>query len=125
MSETIGHHINGEVIRFGGSTAPVYEPATGQVRANVELASVDGVAKAVAAAKAAFPAWSTTPVTRRAKVMFNFKAIIEARIDEMAEVITREHGKTFDDAKGEIQRGLEVVDFACGIPQLLKGEYTE
>ncbi len=125
MSETIGHHINGEVIRFGGATAPVYEPATGQVRANVELAPVDGVAKAVAAAKAAFPAWSTTPVTRRAKVMFNFKAIIEARIDEMAEVITREHGKTFDDAKGEIQRGLEVVDFACGIPQLLKGEYTE
>jgi malonate-semialdehyde dehydrogenase (acetylating)/methylmalonate-semialdehyde dehydrogenase len=125
MSETIGHHINGEVIRFGGATAPVYEPATGQVRANVELASVDGVAKAVAAAKAAFPAWSSTPVTRRAKVMFNFKAIIEARLDEMAEVITREHGKTFDDAKGEIQRGLEVVDFACGIPQLLKGEYTE
>ena len=81
--------------------------------------------RAPEAAKAAFPAWSSTPVTRRAKVMFNFKNIIEARLDEMAEAITREHGKTFDDAKGEIQRGLEVVDFACGIPQLLKGEYTE
>lgn len=125
MSETIGHHINGVVTHFGGATAPVFEPATGQVRRQVELANADGVAKAVAAAKAAFPAWSTTPVTRRAKVMFNFKAIIEERIDEMAEIITREHGKTFEDAKGEIQRGLEVVDFACGIPQLLKGEYTE
>ena len=125
MLKTIGHHINGEVVHFGGATAPVYEPATGQVRSNVDLASASDVAKAVAAAKAAFPAWSSTSVTRRAKVMFNFKNIIESRIDEMAEIITREHGKTFADAKGEIQRGLEVVDFACGIPQLLKGEYTE
>jgi malonate-semialdehyde dehydrogenase (acetylating)/methylmalonate-semialdehyde dehydrogenase len=125
MSVTIGHHVNGEVIYFGGKTAPVYEPATGLVKAQVELASASDVAKAVEAAKAAFPGWSSTPVTRRAKVMFNFKNIIEARLDEMAEAITREHGKTFDDAKGEIQRGLEVVDFACGIPQLLKGEYTE
>ena len=125
MSATIGHHINGEIVHFGGKTAPVFDPATGKISAQVELASADDVGRAVAAAKAAFPAWSTTAVTRRAKVMFNFKAIIEARLDEMAEAITREHGKTFDDAKGEVQRGLEVVDFACGIPQLLKGEYTE
>ena len=77
MSVTIGHHINGEVVLLGGAKMPVYEPATGQVRAEVELASPEGVAKAVAAAKAAFPSWSSTPVTRRAKVMFNFKAIIE------------------------------------------------
>ena len=125
MSIIIGHHINGQQVQFGGATAPVYEPATGAVRAQVELANADQVGQAVAAAKAAFPAWSTTPVTRRAKVMFNFKQIIEARVNELAEAITREHGKTFDDAKGEIARGLEVVDFACGIPQLLKGEYTE
>lgn len=89
MSIIIGHHINGQQVQFGGATAPVYEPATGAVRAQVELANADQVGQAVAAAKAAFPAWSTTPVTRRAKVMFNFKQIIEARVNELAEAITR------------------------------------
>ena len=125
MSQIIGHHINGSVVHFGGATTPVFNPASGQVQANVELAGADQVDIAVKAAKVAFTEWSNTPVTRRAKVMFNFKRIIEERMDELAQVITAEHGKTFLDAKGEIQRGLEVVDFACGIPQLLKGEYTE
>ena len=125
MSQIIGHHINGSVVHFKGATTPVFNPASGQVQAQVELAGADQVDIAVKAAKAAFTEWSNTPVTRRAKVMFNFKRIIEERMDELAQVITAEHGKTFLDAKGEIQRGLEVVDFACGIPQLLKGEYTE
>ena len=125
MSQTIGHHIDGAVVHFNGRTSPVYEPATGAIKGQVELATAEQVAQAIKAAKAAFTGWASTPVTRRAKVMFNFKQMIENRIDELAEVITREHGKTLADAKGEIQRGLEVVDFACGIPQLLKGEYTE
>ena len=125
MSQIIGHHINGSVVHFKGATTPVFNPASGQVQAQVELAGADQVDIAVKAAKVAFTEWSNTPVTRRAKVMFNFKRIIEERMDELAQVITAEHGKTFLDAKGEIQRGLEVVDFACGIPQLLKGEYTE
>ena len=125
MSQIIGHHINGSVVHFKGATTPVFNPASGQIQAQVELAGADQVDIAVKAAKAVFTEWSNTPVTRRAKVMFNFKRIIEERMDELARVITAEHGKTFLDAKGEIQRGLEVVDFACGIPQLLKGEYTE
>jgi malonate-semialdehyde dehydrogenase (acetylating) / methylmalonate-semialdehyde dehydrogenase len=126
MSRTIWHHINGKTAesrsnRFGD----VYNPATGEVQARVSLASKAEVDAAVAAAAAAFPAWSQTPPLQRARVMFRFKALVEANIDKLAATLTSEHGKVLSDAKGSCIRGLEVVEFACGIPHLLKGEFAE
>ncbi|KAF0162871.1 MAG: malonate-semialdehyde dehydrogenase (acetylating) / methylmalonate-semialdehyde dehydrogenase [Rhodocyclaceae bacterium] len=118
--------INGQLTATEATrTAPVYNPATGAVSRTVALTSVDEVNKAVEAAAKAFPAWSATPAVRRVRVLFAFRDWIERNMDRLAMAITAEHGKTFDDAKGEVQRGLEVVEFACGIPQLLKGEFTE
>ncbi len=105
--------------------APVYDPAHGHVSAEVALASVADVDAGVRAAHAAFPAWSQTPPLRRARVMFRFKELIERDMDRLARVIVAEHGKVLSDARGELVRGLEVVEYACGIPELLKGEYTE
>jgi malonate-semialdehyde dehydrogenase (acetylating)/methylmalonate-semialdehyde dehydrogenase len=126
MSRTIWHHVNGKTAesrsnRFGD----VYNPATGEVQARVSLASKAEVDAAVAAAAAAFPAWSQTPPLQRARVMFRFKALVEANIDKLAATLTSEHGKVLSDAKGSCIRGLEVVEFACGIPHLLKGEFAE
>ena len=92
---------------------------------SIPLASNEDVALAVSAAKAAFPAWAETPPLKRARILFNFKALLDKHQDELAELITREHGKVFSDAKGEVTRGIEVVEFACGIPHLLKGQYTD
>jgi malonate-semialdehyde dehydrogenase (acetylating)/methylmalonate-semialdehyde dehydrogenase len=103
----------------------VYHPATGTVQARVPLATDAEVDAAVKAAAAAAPSWGAMPPLRRARVLFRFREIFERRLDEIAAVINREHGKVFSDAKGEATRGLEVVEFATGIPQLLKGEYTE
>jgi malonate-semialdehyde dehydrogenase (acetylating)/methylmalonate-semialdehyde dehydrogenase len=108
-----------------GNFSDVFCPATGLVQARVPLASAAEVNAAVAAAAAAFPDWSSQPPLRRARVLFRFREIFERRIDEVAAAINREHGKVFSDAKGEATRGLEVVEFATGIPQLLKGEFTE
>jgi malonate-semialdehyde dehydrogenase (acetylating) / methylmalonate-semialdehyde dehydrogenase len=122
----IGHYIAGKP--HAGSptgTAPVYNPATGRVAAEVALASVADVDAAVQAAHTAFRAWSETPPLKRARVMFRFKELIERDLDKLARVIVAEHGKVLSDAKGELIRGLEVVEYACGIPELLKGEYTE
>ncbi len=122
----VQHWINGSP--FGGSDerfGDVFNPATGQLRARVCLASVNEVDAAVVAAKAAFPAWSQQPPLRRARVLFRFREIFERRLDELAAILTAEHGKVFSDARGEATRGLEVVEFAAGIPQLLKGEHTE
>jgi malonate-semialdehyde dehydrogenase (acetylating) / methylmalonate-semialdehyde dehydrogenase len=105
--------------------APVYNPATGQVAREVILSTAAQVNEAVESAAKAFPAWAATPPVKRARVLFAFKDWMERNMDALAMAITSEHGKTFDDAKGEVQRGLEVVEFACGIPHLLKGEYTE
>src|SRR6266404_1595725 len=126
MSRTIWHHVNGKTAesrsnRFGD----VYNPATGEVQARVSLASKAEVDAAVVAAAAAFPAWSQTPPLQRARVMFRFKALVEANIDKLAATLTSEHGKVLSDARGSCVRGLEVVEFACGIPHLLKGEFTE
>jgi malonate-semialdehyde dehydrogenase (acetylating)/methylmalonate-semialdehyde dehydrogenase len=126
MSRTIWHHVNGKTAesrsnRFGD----VFNPATGEVQARVSLASKAEVDAAVAAAAAAFPAWSQTPPLQRARVMFRFKALVEANIDMLAATLTSEHGKVLSDAKGSCIRGLEVVEFACGIPHLLKGEFAE
>ncbi|HSI16607.1 MAG TPA: aldehyde dehydrogenase family protein, partial [Sphingomonas sp.] len=103
----------------------VYDPALGKVQAQVALGDATLLDEAVANAKAAQPAWAATNPQRRARVMFRFKELIERHMDELAELLSREHGKVIADSKGDIQRGLEVVEFVCGVPHLLKGEYTE
>src|SRR5439155_10843852 len=98
--------------RFGD----VFDPATGEVQAKVALASKAEVDRAVAAAAAAFPAWAQTPALQRARILFRFKSLVESKLDELAAILTSEHGKVLSDAKGSCVRGLEVVEFACGIP---------
>jgi malonate-semialdehyde dehydrogenase (acetylating)/methylmalonate-semialdehyde dehydrogenase len=122
----VSHWIAGSRVQgASGRFADVYHPASGKVQAHVPLANEAEVDSAVAAAAAAFPEWSSHPPLRRARVLFRFREIYERRLDEVAALINREHGKVFSDARGEATRGLEVVEFATGIPQLLKGEYTE
>jgi malonate-semialdehyde dehydrogenase (acetylating)/methylmalonate-semialdehyde dehydrogenase len=122
----IGHFIGGKhVAGKSGRTADVYEPMTGEVRAKVALASKAEVRAAVENAKAAQVAWGNTNPQRRARVMMKFLDLMAKNNDSIAELLAREHGKTIPDAKGDIQRGIEVVEFAAGIPHLLKGEYTE
>lgn len=104
---------------------PVYNPATGEPSATLPLSTAAELDAAVASAKKAFPAWSNTPPLKRARVMFKFKDLLEQNADRIARAISAEHGKMHDDALGEVQRGLEVVEFACGIPHLLKGEYSK
>ena len=106
-------------------TSPVYDPATGEVQRQVALAEPAEVDAAVAAARAAFEEWSQASVSRRAKVMFAFRELLNRNVEELARIVSSEHGKVLEDAKGEVLRGLEVVEFACGIPQLLKGEYSD
>ncbi|MGQ4878946.1 CoA-acylating methylmalonate-semialdehyde dehydrogenase [Billgrantia sp. LNSP4103-1] len=123
---TIAHYIGGQMTAGeSGRSQAVFNPATGQVSGQVALASRADVGTAVAAAKAAFPAWADTPPIRRARVLFKFLELINAHKDELARAITLEHGKVFTDAQGEVARGIDIVEFACGIPQLLKGDYTE
>jgi malonate-semialdehyde dehydrogenase (acetylating) / methylmalonate-semialdehyde dehydrogenase len=122
---TIEHWINGSYVPAGERTAPVSNPATGKVTAQVALASTEDGNAAVAAAKAAFPAWRDTSLARRTQILFSFRELLNSRKGELAAIITSEHGKVLDDALGEVTRGQEVVEFACGIPHLLKGSYTE
>ncbi len=121
----ISHFINGATTAPSKRTGPVYNPALGEQTAEVSLASADEVAGAIEAAKAAFVDWSETTPLNRSRILFRFKMLLEERLDELAEVISAEHGKVFEDARGEVVRGMEVVEFACGIPHLLKGEITE
>jgi malonate-semialdehyde dehydrogenase (acetylating)/methylmalonate-semialdehyde dehydrogenase len=123
---TIPHWIAGSETT-GASTryAPVYNPATGAQQAQVALAEPADVDAAVQAAKKAFDGWRDASLTRRARVMFAMRDLIERHLDELSEMIADEHGKVFSDAKGEVTRGMEVVEYACGIPTLLKGEYSE
>jgi malonate-semialdehyde dehydrogenase (acetylating)/methylmalonate-semialdehyde dehydrogenase len=122
----LSHFIDGQrAAGASGQFADVYDPALGRVTARVPVASTAEVAAAVAAAKAAFPAWSETAPLTRARLMFKFKELLDAHTDELAELITRDHGKLFSDAKGEVLRGIEIVEFACGIPNLLKTEFTD
>jgi len=124
--EQITHYIGGQRMDGTGTrTADVYNPAIGEVVRQVRLGSSDDVAGAIAAAKAAFPEWARTPVLRRARMIDRFKELIRANAEKLAEAISEEHGKTHDDALGEVQRGLEVAEFAAGAPQLLKGEFSE
>lgn len=122
----IGHFIsNQQQAGTSGREQPVFNPATGQSENSVALASVEEVNTAVAAAKEAWPAWSKTPPLRRARILDKFKTILWERADELAEIISSEHGKVHDDAVGEVTRGLEVVEFAVGAPSFLKGEFSE
>ena len=122
----IGHHINGLPVHgHSPRTQAVTNPATGVVTGQVELASDNEVQQAVAAAQAAFPAWSDAPPLRRARVMFRFLELLHQHKDALAHAITAEHGKVFTDAQGEVARGIDIVEFATGIPQLLKGDFTE
>jgi malonate-semialdehyde dehydrogenase (acetylating) / methylmalonate-semialdehyde dehydrogenase len=122
----IGHFIGGKEVKGeSGRSGDVFNPHTGEVQAKVALASKSEVEKAIANAQAAFPGWAATNPQRRARVMFKFLELIQDEYDDLARLLSSEHGKTFADAKGDIQRGLEVVEFACGIPHLMKGEYTD
>ena len=126
MAKKLTHWINGKhVDGTSGRFSDVYNPATGEIAVEVPLATAAELGAAVAAAKAAFPDWAATPPLVRARIMFKYKTLIEDNADELAALITAEHGKVLSDAAGSLTRGLEVVEFACGIPQLLKGEYTE
>lgn len=125
MTRQLHHYIAGQARPgAGGRNGEVFDPATGQVTAQVPLASTAEVRAAVDAAQAAFPAWAATPPLQRARVMFRLRALIERDADQLAKMITSEHGKTLSDARGEVTRGMEVVEFAAGIPHLLKGEYS-
>ena len=123
---TIPHWIDGKpYLGAEDTTAPVFNPATGEVVAQVAAATEPEVEAAIASAAAAFEIWSQYSLAKRSSVLFRFRELLVEHTDELAEIITREHGKTLPDAKGEIGRGLEVVEFACGVPQLLKGEYSD
>ena len=122
----ISHWIDGRsVVGTSGRTGPVYNPATGEQTADVDLASVSELDAAVAAAHAAFPAWRATSLSGRAEVLFRFRELLDGNRKELASIITAEHGKVHTDALGEVARGIENVEYACGIPQLLKGEFSE
>jgi malonate-semialdehyde dehydrogenase (acetylating)/methylmalonate-semialdehyde dehydrogenase len=121
----VGHFINGTDVADSSRTLPVTNPATGEVTRQVAMATRSTVEDAIAAAAAAFPAWRNTPPAKRAKVMFRFKQLLEEHADEIVAALTNEHGKVLDDAMGEFSRGVEVVDYACGIAELLKGEHTK
>ena len=122
----VGHHIGGRLVPgASGRQQAVYNPSTGRVARQVALASTQEVAAAVAAAAVAFPAWAETPPIRRARVLNNFLQLLNQHRDTLAAMISAEHGKVFTDAQGEVSRGIDIVEFACGAPQLLKGDYTD
>ncbi len=122
----ISHWIDGRMVPGrSGRAGPVYNPATGGIAAEVDFASVEEVDAAVASARAAFPAWRAMSISRRAELFFRVRALLDAHRDDIARILTREHGKVHSDALGEVARGLEVIEYACGIPTLIKGEFSE
>ncbi|GAK44293.1 methylmalonate-semialdehyde dehydrogenase [Tepidicaulis marinus] len=126
MTKELMHFIGGKAVKGqSGRFLDVYNPNTGEVSARTPLASADEVRAAIASAEKAFPDWAAVNPQRRARVMFEFKRLVEANMNELAEMLSNEHGKVVADSKGDVQRGLEVIEFACGIPHLLKGEFTE
>jgi malonate-semialdehyde dehydrogenase (acetylating)/methylmalonate-semialdehyde dehydrogenase len=123
---TLGHYVEGKSIASAaGQWGQVFDPSNGAITARVPLADAAETRTAIHAARAAFPAWAALPPLQRARVLFRFKALIEANSEQLARLITHEHGKLLSDARGEITRGMEVVEFACGIPHLLKGEFSD
>jgi malonate-semialdehyde dehydrogenase (acetylating) / methylmalonate-semialdehyde dehydrogenase len=124
--DVIGHWTGGKPVEgSSGRSGPVYNPATGEQKAEVAFATADEVDAAVRAASEAFEQWSGSSLSTRAKVLFAFRELVNTHVEELAGIISDEHGKVISDARGEVQRGLEVIEFACGIPQLLKGEYSD
>ena len=124
--KTINHFVNGK--SFTGESkrmGKIFNPATGEQEKEVKLATTKDTNEAVTNAKNAFDTWASTPPLQRARVMFKFKELIEKNSDELTKIIVAEHGKVYEDARGSLTRGLEVVEYACGIPQMLKGEFTE
>ena len=123
---SLGHFVAGrQVAGASGREGPVYNPATGALRGHVAFATAEETRAAIAAAEAALPGWASVTPLQRARVLFKFKALLQRHADEIAFTLTSEHGKVLSDARGELTRGMEVVEFACGIPQLLKSEFTE
>ena len=126
MTREIGHFINGELVSgTSGRFADIYNPATGEVQAKVALATVAELDAAVDAAAKAQPAWAAQNPQKRARVMMKFVSLINRDMDKLAEKLSSEHGKTFIDAKGDVQRGLEVIEVCIGAPHMLKGEFTD
>ena len=121
----VGHFINGQHVVDYDRTADVANPATGAITKQVALASKQTVEQVIAAAQTAFPAWRNTPPLKRARIMFRFKELLESNANKAAAMITDEHGKVLDDAMGEFGRGVEVVEYACGAPEFLKGEHSK
>jgi len=121
----VSHLINGKLVKAGARKLDIYNPATGAVIGQVGVADNKTVDQAVAAAKAAFVTWSTTTAIQRAKIIFRFKALLDKNIEDLAKIVTREHGKTLSEAKGSILRGIDVVDYTCGIPNHLKSSYAD
>jgi malonate-semialdehyde dehydrogenase (acetylating)/methylmalonate-semialdehyde dehydrogenase len=121
----IGHFINGQAVADDRVTQAVFNPATGEIRAHVALADASIVARAIESAHNAFPAWRNTPPQKRAQILFKFRQLLEQHADALCALITAEHGKVLDDARGELGRGIEVVEYACGISELLKGEFSK
>ena len=122
----IEHFVNGKIIPGSSDKkGKVFNPATGEQESEVRLASRSDLDSAVEVAKKAFETWSLKPALQRARIIFKFKELIEKNSDELTKLIVSEHGKVYEDARGSLTRGLEVVEFACGIPHLLKGEFSE
>lgn len=125
MVYQVQHFINGSSQTSSNKTLPIYNPATGQTIGQVQVADINIINQAVMAARNAFPAWSITPPLKRSRILFKFKSLLEQNIDALAAIVTREHGKTLNDARGSVQRGIDVVEFACAIPTHLQGKYSE
>ena len=121
----VGHFINGRAVAPLSETQAVYDPSTGAVVRRVALADKDTVEAAISAAHAAFPAWRNTPAAKRARIMFRYKELLEENRDRLVRLVSEEHGKVLEDAAGELQRGLENVEYACSAPELLKGEHSK
>lgn len=122
----IGHYINGKHITGAGKRlGEVYNPAKGEVQAQIAYATIDETCAAISAAQTAFPAWAATPALQRARILFKFKALLDEHANDLAKAISLEHGKTISDARGEVTRGIEVVEFACGMPHLMKGDFND
>ena len=123
--KVIEHLVNGEIVSMGDPTQDVFNPSTGEVSKQVSLATKTTVEKVIAAAQAAFPEWRATPPLKRARIMFRFKELLEKNVNEIAQLIGEEHGKIAHDALGEVNRGIENVEYACYAPELLKGEHSK
>ncbi len=123
--EVVGHLIGGECVTENAKTIPLNNPATGLQEAELAMASASQTMLAIEAATEAYPAWRATPPAKRAQVMFRFKALLEDHVDEICALVSREHGKIPHDAAGEVQRGIENVEFACFAPELLQGEFSK